>query len=176
MHCSVKGNPNECVHMCYSFKCFPGLFLMRLLSWLIQRNLEPPLPAYQAGGVKFASWGVAHPIINVGTWFPLWFYSLPCLTSPSCACVCLVIAVSQATNEAARWPSHAEKRTRGEPVLGSASCQPVSWVYGSAEKGEINRRIIEAVGVFEPWEQVKPWVFTQLRFCMGMFAPVCLRT
>lgn len=68
---------------------------------------------------------------------------------------------------------HADKvmlkqvKKRGEPVLGSASCQSVSWVYGSAEKGEINRRIIEAVGLFEPWEQVGPWLFMQLRFLHG---------
>lgn len=43
--------------------------------------------------------------------------------------MCLVIALSQAGNEAARRQSHAQtskKKKRGEPVLGSASCQSVS--------------------------------------------------
>lgn len=61
-------------------------------------------------------------------------------------------------------------------MLESASCRSARRVYGSAENGEIDTRIIEAVGVFEPWEQVKPLIFMQLRFCMGTFTSACLGT
>lgn len=73
---------------------------MRLLSWLIQRNLEPLLPSYQTVGLKCASWGAAHNkcwhLISILITFQA------ALFEKSLTYTCLVIALSQAGNEAAR--------------------------------------------------------------------------
>lgn len=58
-------------------------------------------------------------------------------------------------------------KNKGRTSAWISKLESVSWVYGSAEKGKIDRGIIEAVGVPEPWEWVKPWIFMQLRFLHG---------